>query len=102
MALAAFGCSFDMWTSVAYHLYNTMGRKAAEKLLAFDLSGIVAVMLSSFIVLAYHLFSDWSWERNLIMGVITPLIVSNFFVLFHSKCVKDSMHCCKVIVIAAT
>ena len=102
MALVAFGHSFDMWTSVAYHLYNTLGRQAAERLLAFDLSGIVAVMLGNFIVLAYHLFSDWSWERNLIMGVVTPLIVSNFFVLFHPKFLKDSMHCCKVIVIAAT
>lgn len=29
MALAGLGCSFDMWTSVAFHLYNTMGAKAS-------------------------------------------------------------------------
>ena len=79
-----------------------MGAPMGQKLLTWDLSGIVAVMLAFFIVLAFHLFSDWSFERKLIMSVITPLIVSNFFVLFHPQCVKDSMHCCKVIVISAT
>lgn len=59
-------------------------------------------MLGCFVALAYHLFSDYSFERKLIMGVITPLIVTNFFVLFHPQCVKESMHCCKVIVIAST
>ena len=102
MALAASGHAMDMWTSIAYHTYNAMGRKLNAKLLTVDLSGIIFVMLTSFNVLIYHLFSEHLWERKLIMGAINPLIVCNLFVLFHPRCAKDSMECTKVIVIAAT
>ena len=59
-------------------------------------------MCSTFIVLAYNLFASWSYERTLIMAVITPLIISNFAVLFYPGCAKDSMHCFKVTIIALT
>ena len=102
MAGAAFACSFDMWTSVAWHLYNTMGQPDYDLLFAFDLSGIVACMLAFFVGLAYTLFHDWSWERNLIMLFVTPTIVTNFFVLFHPTFYKSEMYCCKVIIISTT
>ena len=102
MAFAALACSFDMWTSVAYHLFNTMGVKQGETLLKYDLSGIVAVMLSTFVVLAFNLFADWKDERMVILGVLTPLLLANFWVILHPSCAKDSMHCYKVIVIAVT
>ena len=85
-----------------YHLYNVMGPKQGAILLKYDLSGIVGVMGSTFIVLAFNLFAKWSYERNLIMAVVNPLIMSNFAVIFHSKCAHDSMHCLKVSVIALT
>jgi len=85
-----------------YHLYNVMGPKQGAILLKYDLSGIVGVIGSTFIVLAFNLFAKWSYERNLIMAVVTPLIMSNFAVIFHPKCAHDSMHCLKVSVIALT
>ena len=60
-----------------------MGLSYGEVLLKYDLAGIVAVMLAFFVGLAYTLFYYWSWERNIILGVITPAVISNFFVLFH-------------------
>ena len=36
------------------------------------------------------------------MSVLTPLILSNFFVVFHPTCRKESMFCCKVTVIFST
>ena len=91
-----------MWTSVAYHLYNVMGPRQGEVLLKYDLTGIVAVMLACFLGIAYTIFYEWSFERNVIIGVLTPMLISNFFVLFHPACIKDSMHCYKVFVIAST
>lgn len=102
MGFSAIACSYDMWSSVAYHLFNTMGESFGESLLKYDLAGIVAVMLAFFIALSYTLFFEWSWERSIIMGVLTPTIISNFFVLFHPACRKDSMHCYKVFVISTT
>ena len=60
MFLTGVSCTFDMWTSVIYHLYHPMGHHVCEKLLAIDMSGICAVILSDFIVIAFHLFSEWS------------------------------------------
>ena len=102
MTFSAIAFAFDMWSSVIFHLYNPMGQLEEETLLKYDLSGIVAVMLASFVGIAYPLFADYSWERSLIMGIITPTIITNFFVLFHPACRKDSMHCYKMVVIATT
>ena len=85
-----------------YHLYNVMGPKQGEILLKYDLSGIVGVMGSCFVVFAFNLFANWSYERNIIMAIVTPLIMSNFTVIFHPKCAQDSMHCFKVTIIALT
>ena len=102
MFLTGYSCSFDMWTSFIYHLYSPMGKHKCEKLLALDMAGICAVILSNFIVIAFYLFADWSQERLIIMSVFTPLILSNFLVIFHPACVKESMFCCKVMVIFTT
>ena len=92
MAFAAIACSFDMWTSVAYHLFNTMRVREGETLLKYDFTGIVAVMLAFFVGLAYKLFYRFSWERKIILAVITPTIIANFIVLFHPHFRKDAMH----------
>lgn len=68
-------------------------------MLTYDLSGIVSVMGTCFVVLAYNLFEEWS---SLVIAVVSPLIIANLGVLFHKPCQKDSMHCQKVLLITLT
>ena len=91
-----------MWSSVTFHLYNTMGNDLMVKFLTFDLVGIVGVTLASFISIGFVIFDEWSQERNLLFVVMVPLIISNFFALLHPKCKPVEMHCYKVLVIAST
>ena len=79
-------CAFDMWSSVIYHLYFTMGNDFMIKLLTFDLVGIVGVTLASFTSIGFVIFDEWSQERNILFAVMIPLIISNFFALLLPMC----------------
>ena len=102
MAIIGFACAYDMWTSFIFHLYNSMGKHTCQKLLTIDMSGTVVVIGSTFISIAFRLFSEWSEERKIIMGVMIPMIICNFVGILHPAFAKESMHCSKVIMILTT
>ena len=99
MAFVGLSCTFDMWSSVFYHLYHPMGKHTCQKLLGIDMAGIVAVMLSNFTVCVFHLFADWEEERKWSMIVMIPMLISNFFGVLHPACLKPSMLGIKVAMI---
>lgn len=102
VAFAALASAFDNWSSVAYHLYNVMGPCANDKLLTYDLVGIVVVTLSHTIGIGFIIFDDWTTQRDIIVGTLAPAIVINIIVLLHPKCRSVDLHNYKVILITAT
>ena len=86
MALVGFACAYHMWSSAIYHLYNPMGEHECQKLLAFDMSGIIAMMLATFVVLIFYLFAEWVEARLLLLTVMIPLLISNLVVILLPAC----------------
>lgn len=102
MVFLGLACAFDMWSSVAFHLYNTMGHNEMVQFLTWDLVGIVGVMLATFVSIGFVIFDEWTQERNILFMVMVPMILSNFVALLHPKCKPVNMHYYKVFIVAFT